>query len=168
MSLIESYTAAIDRDSVTERISDLESEVTVWAVTRRKNGSVIERFSNEDDASDYIAEEDYDTDKVFAEETTDTDSDEYRELTALREFDQEALSTVDDWRYGTTLISADQVDDDYAKQRAIDQGDLRAAQLDDFPFNFIDWEAAAEDLSDSAESVDYSEGYGSRYTFLAL
>lgn len=169
MPLIDSFTAAIDRDSVTGRISDLESEVTVWAVTRRKNGTVIDTFSSEEDAADYIEEEDYDTDKVFAEETTDTDSDEYRELSALRAFDEEALSAIDDWRFGTTLINAGQIDDDYARQRAIDTGSLRAYQLDEYPFNFIDWEAAAEDLADGAESVEYKSGeYGDRYTFLSL
>lgn len=170
MSLIDSNTATIDRDAVTARIEELESEVTVWAVTRRKNGSVIETFRSEDDANEYIEEEDYDTDKVFAEETTETASDDYAELSALRAFDQDALSSVDDWKYGTTLLSAAQVDDDYAKKRAIDLGALRAYQLDEYPFSFIDWEAAAADLADGAESVNYVDrnGYGDRYTFLAL
>lgn len=78
--------------------------------------------------------------------------DEHREYKALIALAQEGENDAEDWEYGATLVRESYFVE-YAKQLAEDL-DIHAVpghgQL--WPFNHIDWEAAADDLA-----TDYAE-----------
>lgn len=79
------------------------------------------------------------------------DEDEQNELDYLKALADEGQRYADDWAYGVALI-ADDYFEDYAKELATDLHGSAVEESAGWPFNHIDWEAAAESLKD-----DYTE-----------
>lgn len=76
-------------------------------------------------------------------------ADEIEELSLLQALAQEGESAVSDWPHGAALIR-DSYFEEYAKEYADDViGGVRGAP---WPFNHIDWEAAADEMR-----IDYTE-----------
>lgn len=78
-------------------------------------------------------------------------SEEGEELAALLALREEAEG-YSDWQHGATLIR-DSWFIEYAKQYADDIGRVEGAAS--WPYNHIDWEAAAEDLQQDYTSVEF-------------
>lgn len=80
------------------------------------------------------------------DQLTDDEAAELAELEAMRD-------GIEDWQYGETLIPDGEFTD-YARELAADVGDFDPSSR--WPYNHIDWQAAADDLRQ-----DYTE-----YTYL--
>ena len=106
MAYFDEDTETITRDQVTRRISELEeSGDTEYKITRDRNGEVLEDgFPSEDDAYEYLDDNDYDRDRFTVDGGLDEDDQE--ELENLRSFDSEASRDVPDWRFGTRLYTS--------------------------------------------------------------
>lgn len=79
------------------------------------------------------------------------ESDEGLELKVLLKLQEEAEGG--DWEYGETLIR-DSYFEQYAQDLAEDIGAVNN-DTDKWPFNHIDWEAAADELKQDYTCVDY-------------
>lgn len=79
----------------------------------------------------------------------DTEVDEYRALKKL----ESACEGEDEWTHGLTLIR-DTYFAKYAEQLADDIGLVRPSNQK-WPYNHIDWEAAAEELKDDYTAYDF-------------
>lgn len=117
-------------------------------------------------------------DKIYAQQALDEceDEEEQEDLTdalneataALEDWEEENLEELNEllqladeipeWRHGETLIN-----DDYFVEYAIDfAGDLCGAQLQNWPFDCIDWDRAADALKMDYSSCEYQ---GNTYWF---
>lgn len=153
--------STLTRDEVTSRIDAL-NEDQEYEVYRVKNDEVLDTFDDEDEAREYIDDEDYDPDKVMVR--GGLDDDDRDELEALQSFDREALSDVPEWRDGSTVYSADYIDESYAKERAVELAP-RGVDFDEYPFNLIDWSEAADQLMSDAGG-NYAVLSGTRFYYL--
>jgi len=79
------------------------------------------------------------------------ESEEAEELEKLKALAGEGEGSPD-WNYGETLIR-DSYFTEYAEQLAQDTCDMGKAE--DWPFRYIDWEAAAEELKQDYFSIDF-------------
>lgn len=80
------------------------------------------------------------------------DSDDAQELKILRALQDEAEGYASDWRYGATLINESYFED-YARELADDIGATKKDQ--GWPYNHIDWEAAADELLGDYTEVSF-------------
>lgn len=108
---------------------------------------VIERIKDLTDQRDTF-NEDPTENAIF--ELTD---DEVKELAALVKLADEAEGYADDWRYGVTLIRETYFET-YAREFAEDMHG-EAIKNASWPFDSIDWEAAASDLQMDYTSVEF-------------
>lgn len=81
------------------------------------------------------------------------ESDEGRELKALKALQDEAEGYSEDWRHGATLIR-DTYFTEYAEELAGDITDYNPRQVS-WPFTCIDWEKAADELKADYTCVDF-------------
>lgn len=91
---------------------------------------------------------------INGEEGSSWTDEDQRELITLEDLARQGESNAEDWYHGSTFIRYDYFTE-YAKDLAMDTASdpehLRMMN-DEWPFNCIDWEKAADDLL-----VDYSE-----------
>jgi hypothetical protein len=102
------------------------------------------------DSRDIIARIDY-LAYLDDEPEEDRDEEDYAELMALRDLENEAECSPD-WIHGETLINSDYFVD-YARQLAEDIYDLK----DHWPYTCIDWDSAAEELEQDYMLVTYAD-----------
>lgn len=87
------------------------------------------------------------------EDEDDTlDEDESKRLAALEELAEEIGE--DTMRYGETMIPVDEFAD-YAQELAEETGSLRNSEGNSWPYNHIDWDAAADELSQDYTEVSF-------------
>lgn len=80
---------------------------------------------------------------------------EREELEALKALAEQGEAHPD-WPYGAALIRESYIDGDYAFERAVDFGYISDRDsMYRWPFNNMDWRAAAEDLKADATEVDF-------------
>lgn len=149
-------TVSIDRNDTTisdgavnSRISDLESE-TGYDVVRLRNDEVLATYADEDDARQYITDEDYDRERVVVREN-ELDENDQQELDNLREL-REAFG-----RTGTyTLYNEDYFTEEWARGEARDVLGSDT-DLDSWPLNAVDWDEAASERRDDLypEETDF-------------
>jgi hypothetical protein len=157
---IDQYNDTIDKSQVDERVTELEDE-RGYDVVRVRNDEVIETFTLEEDATDFINTEDYDPARVVVRQgqldEADTD-----ELARLRELDSEMDRAYGSgWLAGdTTLYSSGYFDAAWAQEQARDSLNLtRYVDLDnDFPFDYIDWDSVASSKRDNEYSYVRFDG----------
>jgi hypothetical protein len=82
------------------------------------------------------------------------DTEEEAELKALEALRDEAQGYSPDWSYGSTLIR-DSYFEEYAKELA-DDIHGKAMREATWPFDYIDWTAAADALKEDYAQVDFS------------
>jgi hypothetical protein len=158
MALEDEYT--LTRDVVTSRIAKLEGDdAPTFEVYRVKNSEVIETFIDEDEASDFIDERDYDTNRVKIQGKPGLNDDDAAELEALRDFDSEASSDIPDWKYGVPVFNENQINGDFARERFEDRAPP-GVDLDSLPYSLIDWDQVAEELIDD---FDYAALNGTKF-----
>lgn len=110
---------------------------------------VVEEFATEEEAADYIAGLPEDERGSFAVVEY---SDESEELAALKDFARQG-ETMEDWNYGLVLVR-DSYFTEYAKEFATEVGDVKTDMT--WPYNHIDWEAAAEELQTDYTDIEFS------------
>lgn len=130
---------------VADRIGELEENTgTGYDVVRKRNGEVLESFSDAEDARQYIEDEDYNPERVIVREQ-EADEDDLAELAGLRELDANAGEAFGRaWRNReVTLYNQNYFDSSWARQQA---ENVLGSDTDTYawPLNLIDWSAAAE------------------------
>lgn len=141
----------IDSRDVIARIEELESELTdlmeAVSALRDESGALLydandpESLSTQsallDEALAYLADwkEEYDG-----------------ELKALKDLQDDAEGYAPDWHHGATLINESYFET-YAQELAEDIGSVKQGM--EWPYNHIDWEAAADELLGDYTSVDF-------------
>ncbi len=149
MTDIDSNSSVIDGTEVRGRIEKLE-ESTGYDVVRIRTDEVIQdAFDSEDDASNYIDQEDYNRERVAVREAA-LDEDDQDELDKLRKLVDD-VSVDSDW----TLYNADYFDENWARDNAADTLNVPRYKLDDWPLDQIDWDEAAVSLRDSRYDYSY-------------
>lgn len=144
---IDRYDEEINYRMVQSRIEDLESDTeTTYAVTRERNGEVLETFGDADDARDYIDDNDYNPERVVVRES-DPDQEDVDELEMLQVLDSDCATEFGrEWNDGeVTLYREDYFDADWARGEAADTLGVQLDDLDNWPLNLIDWSNAAGD-----------------------
>jgi hypothetical protein len=144
----------IDSDDVVTRIAE-----QLFVVLSNATDEELGRFGAEEDAEQFIEDEDYVRERVrIAEEDSEVDKDE---LSELREFDEEGRSTFGSstWESGVRLTDENIITQSFAQERFQDNYGSWPDELD----GYIDWERYAEDLT---EGVEYARLNGVRYYYL--
>jgi hypothetical protein len=138
------YDNTINSGDVASRIEDLEGEQG-YEVIRVRNNEVLFTASDEDGATAYIEDEDYNPARVIVRQQ-ELDAEDGEELDNLRALDEEASRRIgDEW----TLYNEDFFDEAWAKEEARNTlGISYSFDLDTFPLNLIDWDNAAIDRRD--------------------
>jgi hypothetical protein len=162
----------IDSRDVIARISDLESELEDRYNKDREecetcNGDGNVTVEADGEGEDFVAEHETVCDEChgigthaasnrvtfekWLKEQADTSDDDAEELKALRTLAEEA-DGCGDWYHGETLIR-DSYFEDYARDlhEDINGHDAKSG----WPYDYIDWEAAAEALQSDYTSVDF-------------
>jgi hypothetical protein len=137
---IDRYDSTINDDEVDDRINDLEGEIG-YDVVRVRNDEVLISYDNEDDARQYITNEDYDPERVIVREG-ELDEDDQAELDNLRSL-RDSLG--ENATY--TLYNEDYFTEEWAREEARDRLG-RSVDLDDWPLSQIDWDEAADERRD--------------------
>jgi hypothetical protein len=126
---VTKYDDVIDSRDVIERIEELEREISEADEARESDTPTgFELMSDEIDAL-----------RV--------------DLAALKALEQEASSSPD-WAYGETLIR-DSYFERYAEELADEIGAIDPNLAGRWPYTCIDWEAAARDLQQDYQQVDF-------------
>lgn len=151
---IENHEDIIDSRDVIARIAELESkrEDLELAIQDAKDqlDARKERLKSERLPVDLTDEQSV-VESAEIELETWNSSEEAEELKALQALTEEASSS-SDWKYGEMLIR-DSYFRDYAEQLAEDTCDMSKAT--NWPFQHIDWEAAANELKQDYFVVDF-------------
>lgn len=137
---IDRYDTTISDNEVDSRIEDLESE-TGYDVVRVRNGEVLITYADEDDARQYITNEDYDPERVIVREG-ELDEDDQSELDGLR-----ALRDTLGESVTYTLYNEDYFTEEWARDEARDTLG-RSTDLDSWPLSGIDWDDACTERRD--------------------
>lgn len=141
---IGNYDDVIDSRDVIARIEELEP----FKVVRRELPyDEISSFKTRTEASEFIASEDYDPDKVMIT----LDKDEGEELQQLEHLAHQG-EDLEDWDYGVTLVR-DSYFETYAEEFANDIGAINSDAS--WPLNHISWEDAAAELKQDYTSVTF-------------
>ena len=145
---IDGYTSTIDRDEVVARIEEID-ENQGFKVIRVRNGEVLETFDDEDEARQYIEDEEYDKTRVVVEEDEldEDDAEEKRKLQKL--LDDVAVDS--NW----TIYNESYFDADWAQEEARDVLG-RSADFDSWPLDRIDWDDAAIEQRDGRFEYEYT------------
>ena len=77
---------------------------------------------------------------------------EQEELTNLKELAEQGENNASDWIYGSTLVR-DSYFEEFAEEEANELGLINNDSS--WPFNHIDWEAAAEELQQDYTEIDF-------------
>jgi hypothetical protein len=139
---IDRYDNTIDSSDVANRIEELESEQE-YEVIRVRNDEVLATYEYEDDAEQYIVDEDYDRVRVIVRQQQ-LDSDDSRELERLRVL----VTEVENYLSGPwTLYNEDFFDENWAQEQAKEL--LGVRYTGDWPLNQVNWDDAARERRDS-------------------
>jgi hypothetical protein len=130
---IDRYDTTIDDGDVDSRIEDLESELG-YEVVRVRNDEVLAEYDDEDEAEQYIQDEDYDTARVIVREK-ELDDDDRTELDNLRELRDDLGGESVTY----TLYNESFFDDDWAREQASDELGIARGQVDEWPLSLLDW-----------------------------
>ena len=159
----------ISSDEVQERLQELKNtrdDEELFVVVRVRSGEEITRWGSEEAAREYIDEEDYDPERVMVKE--DESEVDLEELARLDRINDWGESSFDDWGDVTVRLDST-IDADYAKQNAIDTGQIGyRADLDSFPYSFIDWDGAADYLLGNAEQASIKDKNGYAYVYVYI
>lgn len=150
MAEIDGYTSIIEKSEVESRIEELEDSLG-YEVVRLRNGEVIKRFDDEDEATQFIEDEDYNPDRVTVQKES-LDEDDAEELHNL----QRLISDVGDsgnW----TIYNESYFDSDWVRGRAADALGIGSysGKFDEWPLNLIDWDDAAADQRNEEYPYEY-------------
>lgn len=117
----------------------------------------ITEFEDIIDSRDVIARIEYlESAQNDAAEDSEADpltDDETEELAALKALAGQGEMYAEDWHHGEALIRESYFQT-YAQEFADDVCDMRNASA--WPFNHIDWEAAAEDLKTDYNEIEFN------------
>jgi hypothetical protein len=151
MADIDGYNTTIEKSDVENRIEELEGQ-RGYDVVRLRNDEVIEQFDDEDEARQYIEDEDYNPERVIARQR-DLDDDDAEELRNLRKLIDD-VGVSGDW----TLYNESYFDSGWAQERAREALGLsyRADPFGDWPLSLIDWDDAAGDQRDAEYPYEYT------------
>lgn len=135
-------------------LAEIEAlEAVTWAARRVRDAEVLEKgFDDAGAAEAWIAENDYLPGTVEA--CVIADGEPPPQLAALRELDELADAVIDGWHDGAFVIPADKVDANYAKQEFLEETGM-SVDLDESPYRFIDWYAAASDIKENRPSFSW-------------
>lgn len=163
---IDQYDTEIDYSLVTERIEDLELETeTTYTVVRDRNGEELAQFGDEDEAREFIDDNDYNPERVIVRES-EPDPENVEELQKLEELNADCMTEFGrSWRDGdVTLLRQDYFDADWAKGEAADLLNVSTDDLSSWPLDLVDWgEAADQRLSNEWTEISFdSETYYGR------
>jgi hypothetical protein len=165
---IDQYDEEITYSQVRDRIEDLSLAVsdTDYEVVRVRNDEVLAEFNDEDEAREYIEDNDYNPERVIVR-GSEPDEDYVEELDNLGTLDSDCGSTFGlAWSRGeVTLYRNDFFDADWARNEASSELGLDyTADLNSWPLSLIDWDDAAEQrLSNDYEEISFdSETYFGR------
>jgi hypothetical protein len=145
---IDQYNETIDSSEVNNRIDELE-EGQGYEVVRLRNGDVLANYDDEDDARQYIQDEDYDPERVIVRER-ELDSDDADELFNLRKL-RDAVGVSSGW----TLYNESYFDQDWVRDQARSDLGSRYVDFDSWPLSLIDWDDAAASQRDSLYEYSY-------------
>jgi hypothetical protein len=157
MAEISGDSTFIGSDDVDSRIEVLENEQD-YKVVRLRNDDVLAIFDDEEDALQYITDEDYNPERVIVRQRKldEDDAQELRNLTRLRE-------SVGSGSW--TLYNENYFDVSWARDEAAGELGVSFSQLDDWPLNLVDWSDAANErrdyLYDYIYEFDGTTFYGS-------
>lgn len=163
---IDQYDTEIDYSLVAERIEDLELETeTTYTVVRDRNGEELAQFGDEDDARQYIEDNDYNPERVIVRESEPerADVDELEMLGVLNSDCESEFGRA--WANGDVmLLRQDYFDADWAKGEAADLLNVSTDDLSSWPLDLVDWgEAADQRLSNEWTEISFdSETYYGR------
>ena len=131
MTTIHNYQDVIDSRDIIERIQELESERDSFVDDNESENTCL---------------------ASLRQQWADENPEEWSELNALLELQEEAEGYSEDWQFGATLIS-DSYFKDYAQELAEDIGAINSDAS--WPNNCIDWDQAARELQMDYTSVDF-------------
>lgn len=157
MTVITNTEAYLGAGQVRARIRELEDALDKWAVMRLRNTTVIARFPTQELAARYIDEEDYRPDRVAAVFDS-ASADIPDELVALRELQRDASSRIPGWDAAdglTAIVRSTVIDELYAKDLFARDAIGGADILDDWPYCFIDWEQARDEIKERRAFVQF-------------
>ena len=137
---VNSYDNLIDSRDVIERIKDLEAELEAWV--EGSGVELAEWLEDGNSAADFVAGQ-------LADEFP-----EAAELDMLKALAAEASDYADDWYRGATLIRHSYFTE-YAQELAEETIEDFDAKSNQWPFNCIDWDEAADVLLEAYTSVEF-------------
>jgi hypothetical protein len=159
---ISKFDDVIDSREVIARIAELESEIEAEEISE-DNGAEPQLDENENTIVDMVkcgtCGKSW-NDALITERTPapsarcpyESIHEEIDELRALIALQEEAEGYCSDWRHGETLIR-DGYFQEYAQQLAEDIGAIKSDA--GWPYDHIDWEAAADALKQDYTEVDF-------------
>ncbi len=148
---IDSINTIIDENEVESRITEIEDS-QAYEVIRLRNDEVLGTFNDQQDAEQYIQDEDYNPERVIVRQQQLND-DETRELSLLRALRDKVTAELSS---GWTLYNESYFDEDWAKSETREVLGSRVS-TDAWPLSEIDWDDAAV-----ARRDDY---YPNEYTY---
>lgn len=141
----------IDSREVIERIEELENERLDLVEAISEAEDLYEEQKNDPDITTEDVEEarlDLDRKKEELKSFNEDYGDELANLVNLAEQGEQ----ISDWSYGMQLIHEDCFED-FVKELATEIGE--PPDLDRWPYNHIDWAAAAEELKSDYTEIDF-------------
>jgi hypothetical protein len=148
MAEIDGYNTTIEKSDVENRIDELEDSAG-YDVIRLRNDNVLASFSDEDEAGQYIEDEDYNPERIVIRRQ-ELDEDDARELRDLRRL-IDAVDVSGDW----TLYNDNFFDADWAKSEATDQLGVPRDAVYEWPLDLVDWDDAARERRDALYEYAY-------------
>lgn len=151
MAEIDGYNTIIERSEVESRIEELEDSQG-YEVVRLRNGQVIDRFDDEDEAAQFIEDEDYNPERVTVRRE-ELDEDDAEELRSLRQLISDVGDSSGDW----TLYNDSYFDRDWVRQRAAEALGISvySGRFDEWPLDQIDWDSALNSQRDAEYPYAY-------------
>lgn len=147
MADIDGYTRVIYKSEVESRIEELEDS-RGYDVVRVRNNDVLATFDDEDEAEQYIEDEDYNPERVVVRQQR-LDEDDTRELRSLLQLIED-VNVSRSW----TLYNESYFDTSWAQDEAAGALGGRP-DFSSWPLSEIDWDAAADERRDAVYEYSY-------------
>jgi hypothetical protein len=166
---IDRYDETITYREVRDRIEELELDTeTTYSVVRERNGEVLaDSYDDEDDARQFIEDNDYNPERVIVRET-EPDAEDTEELEMLGVLNLDCESEFGrSWRDGDVMLRReDYFDSDWARDEAVATLGVNSGDLDAWPLSLVDWDEARDQRLENDYSCvpfDGTEYYGQNY-----